>query len=461
MRQYSGRATVRKHKCGRWQGVVRFRDVSEDGECGKWHFATKLLDAECFPDPEGTPKDERDMRGERTARAEAKRWLRELEAGESARDAIEKAEEHVSAERSGWALTKSSTVAEYVAYYLSVRLPSLKDVEASTMAGYRRCARHVAKDYGGATLGSVPLCEVKRADVLTWLGKFRKDYAPTTVRCTLRLLKSAMEEAQRDGWIKANPVDGVSAPTVIQEPVTWLKDGERMRLLADLDADLTNCTPGTSRYRCALGTKVILCTGMRPQEVCGLRWARVTIEGDGDGARSATVDVREAIGRSESSFYLKTPKSAAARRRFPFSDASTDGLATDLARYAEVVSASAPKSQDVGRLFVIGDIDGSYQTPALLNRAWSRRAARLNLRNSEGGTPRLYDLRHTFGTVAAHSGIPETSLKDLMGHTSITVTHRYYVGVDDDANARAMETIGRALIGGAEVVPFRKTGTEA
>ena len=38
---------------------------------------------------------------------------------------------------------------------------------------------------------------------------------------------------------------------------------------------------------------------------------------------------------------------------------------------------------------------------------------------------RLYDLRHTFGSRAAMAGVDLPTLKELMGHSTITMTMRY------------------------------------
>jgi len=38
---------------------------------------------------------------------------------------------------------------------------------------------------------------------------------------------------------------------------------------------------------------------------------------------------------------------------------------------------------------------------------------------------RVYDLRHTFGSRAAMAGVDLPTLKELMGHSSITLTMRY------------------------------------
>ena len=49
----------------------------------------------------------------------------------------------------------------------------------------------------------------------------------------------------------------------------------------------------------------------------------------------------------------------------------------------------------------------------------------LDVRRSLGLDFRLYDLRHTFGSRAVMAGVDLPTLKELMGHSSITMTMRY------------------------------------
>jgi integrase len=38
---------------------------------------------------------------------------------------------------------------------------------------------------------------------------------------------------------------------------------------------------------------------------------------------------------------------------------------------------------------------------------------------------RIHDLRHTFGTVCAANGIPQTTIKEWMGHSELATTEIY------------------------------------
>jgi integrase len=55
---------------------------------------------------------------------------------------------------------------------------------------------------------------------------------------------------------------------------------------------------------------------------------------------------------------------------------------------------------------------------------------------------RLYDFRHTFGSRSAMAGVDLATLKELMGHSSITTTMRY-VHPTPEHKRRAMEKLER------------------
>jgi integrase len=48
---------------------------------------------------------------------------------------------------------------------------------------------------------------------------------------------------------------------------------------------------------------------------------------------------------------------------------------------------------------------------------------------------RIHDLRHTFGTVCAAKGIPQTTIKEWMGHADLATTEIYTAFYPQDADA--------------------------
>lgn len=441
MREYRAGHVYKDLARGRWRGVVRYRErdsgsTDDRGRPvpGPWKRATRLFDVRCYPDSE---------RGRATAQEALSSFKTELVTGEPERAAREEARERGRALH----LSADPTVSEYVDYYLTEKLPNRKRIEPSTMSGYRRLERSIDSDWDGAGIGGVRLSELRPHMVERWRDRVARHYAPVTVKYTLRLLRAALDSAVGDELVDRNAAQSVTSPEAQDKEINFLDAAERARLLADLDRSLSGGsggrgTPGRSRVL-ALGTKMALLTGMREAEICGCRWSRINFE-------AGTITVRTSIGRDGERTYIKETKSPRGRRTVPLPDA----LAGDLMRRKEEMASLAveggiPWSES---MFVLGepvwserDDDWLYLNPRLLWRAWKRRSKRLGMRGVTGEPPTFHDLRHTFATVAAHSGIPETSLKEILGHSSIETTHRYYIGVDDDANRRAMAVVMAAM----------------
>lgn len=441
MREYSqGDGTVRK-RAGKWQGLIRYRDVytDEDGNevKGPWKMATKLFDVKSFPNSN---------RGEKTATKEFKKWRDELVAAEPERAKREELErqQQEAAERGEYVPTPRSTVSEYVDYYLTEKLPNAKNIEDSTINGYRHRAGRI-----DAGLGAVRLCDLKKGAVEKWRNDLVANYAATTARDTLVLLRAALNEAVADKLIDENPAAEVTVPAPEDGYPNYLDTSERKRLLEDLERTLHGAGLGNSSKAVALGIKMALLTGMREGELCGLRWRDVDFS-------KGVLHVRTAIGRRGNGYYEKTPKSHVRRavpmRAFPEGEYSplTDDLRERLADMQE--QAAAVGQQLPGSVFVLGTIDGAYMQPRVLYRGWTRRVARLGLVGTEG-KPTFHDLRHTFATVMAYSGAPEAALMRIMGDKDPEVIHKYYVGLNEEANAKAMDSAMAEMVSGSETAP--------
>ena len=288
--------------------------------------------------------------------------------------------------------------------------------------------------------GNAPIGELRPRMIEEWRNAVAEAYKPSTVRNALRLLRAALETAVREEIIDRNPASGITAPQGQGKEINYLNAKERNRLLADLDQSLSGtCRRANESAAYALAAKLALLTGMREGEVCGLRWADVNLE-------AKTIAVREAIGRDGTKIYVKGTKSASSKRTIPITDDLLDDLLRRKALDKELTETCGVTWSE--SFYVLGNSlwskrgsDRTCPDPKLLWRAWKRRVQRLHLVGVTGKAPCFHDLRHTFATVAAHSGISEASLKEILGHDDVTTTHRYYIGVDDEANRRAMEAV--------------------
>jgi len=59
---------------------------------------------------------------------------------------------------------------------------------------------------------------------------------------------------------------------------------------------------------------------------------------------------------------------------------------------------------------------------------------------------RFHDLRHTFATRLAGEGVDVATIKELMGHSSIVITQRYF-HPNAERKQRAVELLGRKYDG--------------
>lgn len=374
------------HRNGRWRAQVKYKDGS-----GKWRNKSKVLEAT----------------GIRAAKHEAEAWRDELE--------------H-SAQQEAPSADNLGDVGEFVDHYID-SLAQSRSVEKSTIAPYRFMQKHIADG-----LGHIQAKDLNLDAAQEWVNAMTTQYASSTVRKALNLLKAAYKDAVRRNILPYSPVDAVKAPKLRKPEPNALDRSQYERLISYLDVAVG--TPVN------LAIKLAIFTGMREQEICGLRWRDVNLQ-------EAELHVRNVIGRNGGKTYEKQPKTDGSRRDIPLSEELVADLSTrydDMAR--ECAEIGIPLTQDH---YVLGRVDGKYMAPHSLWRDWKAIAKSLGLVGCEGKLPTFHDLRHTFATVAISSGSDVKSVSSILGHSNAAMTLNVYASADAEAKRRAMERTARAL----------------
>jgi integrase len=196
-----------------------------------------------------------------------------------------------------------------------------------------------------------------------------------TVNRALTTLKLLFHQAERSGYAVKNPVAGVS---MLCEPV----DSIRVVSFEEQAAYLSEASQPL--YDIA---KVMLDTGMRPEEVFRMR-----IE---------NIDFRQ------KTIFNPFGKTKAARRTIPMTD---DVITLLNARVKEATAKETP--------FVFPSPYNIQTAIGSVKKAHSAAVGRAKITHHL----RLYDLRHTFATRAVASGTDLPTLSALLGHTSILMT---------------------------------------
>lgn len=265
---------------------------------------------------------------------------------------------------------------------------------------------------------------ITAADLEAWRRKRLTTVKKATVVRDLEALAGAFTHAATLGHVSTNPVRALKALKLDKNKrIRFLSEAEERALrsaLADRDTRMREARDRTNTWRAArhkpplpvlshygdsltVAVLISILTGARRGELLALIWADVDLPG-----RLVTF-----VGESEDG---DTGTKTVQTRHNPL---NPEAVAV-LAAWREQTAAPA-----TARVFA--DVKLGWKKPyaAILKSAGITRF-------------RWHDLRHTFASRLVQRGVPLNTVRDLMGHESITTTLRYaHLAPDDKAAAVA------------------------
>ena len=245
---------------------------------------------------------------------------------------------------------------------------------------------------------------VRRPDVERLITEMRgAGTGPKTTRNAITLLSSIFELGRRNGWCAENPCSGVDLPTLSDNADIHFLDHEELEaLVRAIDPD---GRPFGSTDKALF--LVAAMTGLRQGELLALRWRDV----DWPARR---LRVRQNYVRG----HWGTPKSKRGSRSVPMADRVAAALESQFQR-------SAYQGDD--DLVFCHPESGGVLDHSQLVRRFKKALAAAGVR-----AVRFNDLRHTFGTRMAATGVPLRTLQEWMGHRDIKTTQIYADYQPDD-----------------------------
>ena len=308
----------------------------------------------------------------------------------------------------------------------------------STFAGYSKdIANHVLP-----YLGSKRLTQLKTADIqkhynrLLESGRMKdngqgKGLSNATVRGIHMVLREALDSAVREGLIPKNPADGTSPPKIYRN--------EKQVLTKDQLETFMKLIEGDEEWYDFFYTEII--TGMRQGEICGLRWEDFDRE-------KRTLRVARSVDFVNKELVIGETKTEDGKRTIYLPDSLWHILAE---RQSQKVTFS------------------EWIFPNLLKPEWplnpSRAYRQLKKLLEIGGLPsiRVHDLRHTFTSHAANSGIAPKTLSEIVGHTKASFTLDHYAHVTSDMQKNAANIVTNYItdILGKELKPWQNAENPA
>ena len=316
--------------------------------------------------------------------------------------------------------------------------------KASTVANDKgRIAQHIKP-----LLGQVRVQDLKRRDIEDFFANVTAGRGidvkggAGTARRTVRLLGGILSYAVNREYIPENPRKGVKIGK--DKRGERFLSGDELRLLGDalreaegagLPWKLNEGLNAKHRPKKAekqretispyaiAAIRLLLLTGCRLGEVLTLQWSQVDLE----------------------------------RGFFHLPDSKTGKKDVVLGAAAMTVLANMPRVE--GNPYVIvGEVEGRHRSD--LKRPWKRITAHAGLADL-----RLHDLRHSFASVGAASGMGLPIVGKLLGHASPSTTARY-AHLADDPLRRASDSISGSIaaamgstVSASNVVPIKEGST--
>ncbi len=261
---------------------------------------------------------------------------------------------------------------------------------------------------------------------------------PTSLRRVHATLRSALNDARREGLVKTNAATDATVPKAERPKVRPWEAEELGAFLDHATAD-------------RLGTlfELVALAGLRRGEACGLRWSDV------DLMRGLLV-VRQQVVQVDGQTYA-CGTCGGTHRGIVFGAPKTssgDARRIDLGERGVGVLLAQRLSQDEERAawseayadhdLVFAREDGNPLAPELVTKTFGK------LVKSAGIRPiRVHDLRHGRASLLLAAGVDLAVVSKMLGHSSITITA--------DTYAHLLEGVGRQAAEAADALIPRMT----
>jgi integrase len=288
----------------------------------------------------------------------------------------------------------------------------LRDVwpllKPSTQLDYRRKADH----YLRPALGHVRLARLSPDQIQAAYAALTQrssrhpgqPLAPRTLHGVHAVLRAALTEAERWGWIARNPTRLVRLPTIPDaNRILWTPEQWHAAWGAMQDRPW------------GIAVWLAATTAMRKGEILGLRWTDITWDPPSLLLQQGLVD----LGKPHGGLILQPLKTRKSRRRIPIDSHTVAVLRRHAALQAQERIAAAWRYHDHG--LVVQTALGTPYCPRNLLGRFQRVCATMGL-----PVIPFHDLRHLHASVLLDAGVPIKVVQERLGHARIQTTLDIY-----------------------------------
>lgn len=234
-----------------------------------------------------------------------------------------------------------------------------------------------------------------------------------------KLLSTILTTAVRWQVITSNPCERVAPPKSDRKEAVYLDEEQAADLLAALDKE-------SMQHQVIV--KLLLFTGMRRGELCGLEWKDVDFE------RAVIFVRRSSLYMAEKGVFTDDTKNTSSERCMKVSADVVTMLKTWRAEQSKARLRMGDQWQDSDRLFTTWN--GAPIRPDGIT-TWFHRFVTKN------GLPpiQIHSLRHTNATLLIAAGTSLTTVAARLGHANSTTTSKIYAHAIKSADQAAAEVL--------------------
>jgi integrase len=324
---------------------------------------------------------------------------------------------------------KDTTLNELIRRWLDL---VREDLSPSTVRGYER----IIRSYIEPDLGRISLAKLRTDQLDRFYSKLRDEggqnggpLSPASVRQAHAVIRRALNQGIRWGWIAANPASLARPPRVRTQALHPPEPEEVVRLIAEAeraDADLA----------CFL--LLAATTGARRGELCALRWSDLD-------KKTGALTIARSIVETQGSTLIEKDTKTHSSRRIALDAGSIAALTGQRDRCQLRAETCGVSLADSAHVFSVDPAGGHPWVPNEVTKRFIR------IRRSVGlDSVRLHDLRHFTATRLLSEGVPVRTVSGRLGHANAATTLGVYAHFVEESDRDAADKIGSILTRGSE-----------
>ena len=293
-----------------------------------------------------------------------------------------------------------------------------KTVKGSTILTYR----NVYRNNIAPTLGRHKIKTLERRQIVSMLNQVAEESGIGAANYARRLVVSILHSAIRDDIAVRNVAVGIPSFKATGKPARETIHRE----LTDQELKAFFKAVQFSRYYNAL--KFMLYTGVRVGECCGLQWRDVD-------RKNGIIHIRKTVTKNiEGKLILgETPKTRTSKRDIPINKA-----------VQEVIEEQWRLYRDTHDVLAMNDLVFPGERGQIVSNTVFNNLIVDTL--SKRGVPKIapfsvHAFRDTFASRAIRAGIAPNTLKELLGHSSLSMTMDLYAHVNQQDKIESMEKL--------------------